>query len=216
MSNNSTAINHKHILSMLQKNCVTVGVVFIEDGGCNYAISPRTVPFAPWEDGDEPQQTRDPVNPHNRKVYTYKANKGTVAIGNYVNVLDPNNHIKVCQVVRVDDRVKIDLDYHSSYKWIIGVVQLDEYQARLDREEAFNDGLIELERGKQERALVEEFKEQFADDPTSMAMVDELLESANVAPIMSKVTGDQTKMLAMSKTELEQIIGNAEKALGKL
>lgn len=137
-------MNHRHLITLLQENYTTVSVVF----------------------------TGAETDSEDLKRYTYKLPLGDYyEPGDFAVVMTPSG-LKLVQIVEIHVKPRIDLQAEYTYKWIVQKVDMSEYNARVEKEEAFLDILTDIERTHQRNILLEKFQEYL--DPESK----ELFENA--------------------------------------
>lgn len=140
-----TAINHNHILSLLQENYTTIHVSF------DLEMSSKDLP-----------QERASNRNRQEGLYTYKALlKDNLKPDDMVLVDTPSSGLCVVKVLVVDEEPKIDLNSKFPYKWIVQKVDMSTYNAIQEQEEMFRRRLVEIERNKQKKAVIQGFKDTY-------------------------------------------------------
>lgn len=88
-------------------------------------------------------------------LYTYKAPLGLIE-GDQVVVEMPGGHMRVLDVVKVDETPQIDVDSDIDYKWVVQKVDKTQYNELLAKEEEAKQLIIQQEMAKKRKELVEE------------------------------------------------------------
>lgn len=131
---NMSIPRQSHMLALMQDNMTTVSVSF-PDGGKSQS-------------------------------YTYKCTleqaanmKERIKKDGLCHVIVPQgiNGFKIAIAKSVDDTAQIDLDANYAYKWIVGVVEYNEYNETIKREMAAHELMRQAERNKQKLSLMESF-----------------------------------------------------------
>lgn len=159
-------INHNHILSLLQTGFTTIKVTF------DLSMDPEVDPV---------------LRARNRNTrvqeYTYKALEAdNVQVGDYVVVDSPQDGLTITKVTAVDKTPKIDLSAPFPYKWIVQKIDVGRYNDLLKQEEEFKDALVEVERQKQQEAVLKDFQERLPEGTKARQMFDATISAAKVLP----------------------------------
>ncbi|WNO48502.1 hypothetical protein [Achromobacter phage SE2] len=72
------------------------------------------------------------------REYTYK-HRGDVKVGDFAAVVVPSGHVKLVQVVDFDDAA--NLQPNVRYKWLVQVINMDNYEELVAREDAARENL---------------------------------------------------------------------------
>lgn len=86
------------------------------------------------------------------KTWTYVTDNPAVAVGDTV-IVDAEGKIKLVKVVKVDAEAKIEPNSDIVYKWIIGRVDMDAYQATLKRNADLEALVAEASRNHMRRSF---------------------------------------------------------------
>lgn len=81
------------------------------------------------------------------KVYTYKT-LDDYEVGDFAVVFTPRNTFDVVMITRVDKVPQIDVDSGLSYKWLVQRIDATQYDSLVDREQEFNNKLLEVQASK--------------------------------------------------------------------
>lgn len=121
-------IRKNHVISLLQKDFTTIGVVFNDNQRFqhNYTYKARL--------------------------------SDDIKDGQHVIVkVDGKDGYHVALVVRVDAEPQIDTDATFDYKWIVGKVDTAAYDEQVAKEEAFAKELTRIERDDERKKVLEKF-----------------------------------------------------------
>jgi hypothetical protein len=132
----------KHLYSLLDDSYTTIKVSFsVSDN------SPDTEHYvAPTNHSSQ------------RATYTYKIAKSVgIKVHDRCVVMVPGG-LKIVRVVKVDETPDIDIDAGHDYKWVVQKIDLEAYQAQIDKEKMFADTMLQVERAKQRESLITDFK----------------------------------------------------------
>jgi hypothetical protein len=147
-------VKNKHIFSLLDRTFTTVVVAFAGaavEGKSPVRLNERDgrVMVNHWADGASAQG------------YTYKAPLAwNVVAGDKVIVDSPRGAgLTIATVLSVDVLPNIDVDADFDYKWLVQKVDLTEHEALVERERAFGETMLEVERTKQRESLVNSFRD---------------------------------------------------------
>lgn len=171
------AINHKHLMTLLQENFTTIVCVFREGNDVHPSVHPNSnVAADPWNNrGPTPGTSVPDMRQRPVKGYTYKAHlDDNIQVGDVVVVDSPNVGLTLVDVVAVHDIPQINLAAEYTYKWIVQRVDTTRYQETLRREKEFTELVVEAERVSQRELLLQQFKDTMP--PSGPARI--LLEKA--------------------------------------
>lgn len=140
-------MKQNHLLSLLQKNFITIHVAFRSDIDAANG-TPQPVAF----DTSRSKRKPDP------RTHTYKCPQDeNVKVDDFVVVDGPKGGPMVGLVIRVDDFADINPDADFEYKWIVQRINREPYEARLKSEAEFLETMKHVEREAQRAELVEKF-----------------------------------------------------------
>lgn len=126
-------MNNRHLMTLLQENYTTVEAIFTGD--------------------------KDDAKSEHFKRYTYKIPLNAGYKENDFAVVMAPLGLNVVLIVKIHPKPKIDLDADFTYKWLIQRIDLAEYEKRKEKEEAFLEMLVDIERTHQRNILLNKFQE---------------------------------------------------------
>lgn len=159
-------MNTKHLLSLLEKDVVTIHV---QHGTC-------------FMDGFAAHIHQQ------EKTYVYKAPKDLdIKEGDTVIVNSPNRGVVTCFVCKVDETADIDVNSQFTYEWIIGKVDFSSYKLRKEREKQFAALMLEIERKRQRENLINDFKQHLPEGSEARVLFEEVVNSFSEAGALPHV-----------------------------
>lgn len=109
------------------------------------------------------------------KMYTYKTTddfeKGDHAI------VFANDEIQVVKVARIDKIPQIDVESNIKYNWVIDKVNFDKYDELMEREDEFNNQLLEIQQQAVKKNAIELLRSALGDN--SAKLLDNAISNLN-------------------------------------
>lgn len=158
-------MKHKHLLSLLQTDYVTVQVSFNSHTHKGMHL-PQQINF-----GD----SVDLVDKYG-KLYTYKCADLTIKAGELA-IVHVAGGFKLVTVMVVDKEPQIDLDADFTYQWIVQKVDTTTYDKLNESEAKFNKALVEVEKVSQRDLLMKKVTEGLPEDSPVHQLFKDAMES---------------------------------------
>ncbi len=163
-------MKQNHLLSLLQKDFVTIHVAFRSDIDAA-TNQPTQVAF------DTSRKPRTDIKP---RTYTYKAPiTDGIKADDFVVVDHPKGGPMVAMVYGVDTFADINPDADFEYKWIVCKVDRTAYEARQAREKEFLASMQHVEREAQRAELIEKFAKHLPEGSEARAKYNAAVASVN-------------------------------------
>ncbi len=133
-----------HMLALLQENMTTVHVYYNDrdsggDGGTLYTF----------------KCTHQQAAVIQRMIAHNNTLKGSPIMEQPWAIVFTGGKFKIVKIHAVDAIPQLDLDAHYEYKWIVSVLDTDEYQDQMAKERKAKDLLIQGEKAKLKKELIE-------------------------------------------------------------
>lgn len=117
------------------------------------------------------------VTPQGAKTYTYKVPlDANIQDGDFVVVYRDTTGLNIGMVTRVDAAPQIDVDANYDYKWIVQRIDREAYQARVDAERVFADAMLNVERARQQEAMIRGFHENLPEGSEARRLFDQTVQ----------------------------------------
>lgn len=153
----------RNIAALLREDARTVHVSFeidpalgypdLEGDDCLQEPAPTSCPKSP---------ARTPSIAWRAKTYTYVTHFD-VKPGDYL-VVQAQSEIKLAQVRRVDDEVKIEPNSTTEYRWAISKINMEAHSANMARNEKIKTLVADAYRANMRRSFAQQILGAVADD----------------------------------------------------
>lgn len=168
-------MKHKHLFTLLDTSFAIATVSFDSETPKRKPRQSReevsrllaSNPTAPaWDPGE---YLRDRA-----AGYDYKVPKSwDVEVGDQLIVDTPNGKTQIVLVEAVDHAANIDPDADHSYRWAVQKVDRTEYHTLVDKEEKFQQTMLEIERTAQREQAAAKYREHLPEGSEASRLFDE-------------------------------------------
>lgn len=174
----------KHIMTLLQEGFTTVTVQFMDGRGVPVK-KPAATSSAPWNPNQPPPMPQPPMPQastqryDNSRLYTYKTLLKDNVQPNDTVVVIVGNEMVLVKVVEVHELPQIDLDADFDYKWIVQRIDTAAYDKMQEKEQQFQQAMVEVERVKQREKVKQEMTQLLIDSPVAKGIFEGAVKSLN-------------------------------------